>query len=231
MKIFLQHTQSQFFFNSKNDWTPEMASARLFSTTQELWAFCAAHRLNDVQMIVQFDDPRFDMTVPVILPTSLESRSPQTILLVEDNADDILLIQRAFRKTEITDSVQVVTDGEQAMAYLSGEGIYSDRSHYPMPRLIVMDLKMPRMTGLELLRWMNSVQVLQPIPKIILSSSRLDSDVAAAYDLGANTYFAKPNAFEDLLLLVKSIHDYWLFQDNPKEETHVPFAPLRQEKH
>ncbi len=215
MKIILQNSQSKAFFTANNGWNSEIASARQFGTSQELWGFCTANRLKNVQMVVKFEDARFDMVIPFVPESSNEVRSLKTILLVEDSADDVLLFQRAFKKAGINDAVQVVSDGEQCISYLSGEGIYSDREHFPMPRLIVMDVKMPRVGGLEVLRWMNTVKTLRPIPKIILSSSRLDSDITTAYNLGANTYFAKPTAFEDLLLLVKSIHTYWMVEDSP----------------
>ncbi len=216
MKIFLQHNQTKSFFAAHDTWTTHPEAARLFANSQELWSFCAANRIEDVQMIVKFEDPRFDMTIPVVLANSTARR---TILLVEDNSDDVLLILRAFKKTGINDSVQVVNDGVQAIAYLAGENNYSDRARFPLPRLIVMDIKMPRMNGLEVLQWMNAHTALRATPKIILSSSKLDADVTRAYDLGANTYFAKPSGFEELLLLVKSIHAYWLVDETRDPKT------------
>jgi CheY-like chemotaxis protein len=137
---------------------------------------------------------------------------PETsvILLVEDDQNDVLLIQRAFHKAKLLNPLQVVQDGEAAEAYLSGTGPYADREQYPFPVLILMDLKIPRKSGFELLAWIRSQPKLKPLPVVILTSSNLPSDIDRAYDAGANSYLVKPVSFDNLITMVKTLGLYWL---------------------
>ena len=137
-----------------------------------------------------------------------------TILLVEDDRNDMALIQRAFER-EVANPIQHVENGVHATAYLMGTAIsrelnYGDRCKYPVPILILLDLKMPQMGGLELLRWLRLQRDLKRIPVIVLTESVDSSSINAAYELGANSYLIKPGKREDILRLVKSIGDYWL---------------------
>lgn len=132
------------------------------------------------------------------------------MLLVEDDPNDILLIQRAFAKACLVNPLKVVRDGEEALNYLSGSGEFADRGRYPLPSLILLDLKLPRKSGLEILQWLRQQPALKHIPVIVLTSSKESSDVSRAYDLGANSYLVKPVGFEGLLELVKSIGMYWM---------------------
>lgn len=136
--------------------------------------------------------------------------STGTILLVEDDPNDVILIQRAFRRCEIANPISVVSDGDAAVAYLAGEGKYSDRSKHPVPSLIILDLKLPRRGGLEVLEWVKAQAQLKRIPTVVLTSSRQSSDVSRAYDLGANSYLVKPVTFESLTELVRNLEGYWL---------------------
>src|SRR5207302_4985587 len=111
-----------------------------------------------------------------------------TVLLVEDDLNDIFLVKRAFKKARISNPLQVVTDGVEAIRYLQGEGRFGDRHSHPLPRLIVMDIKMPRKTGFEVLEWIKKDGVLKRIPVIIVSSSDETADINKAYELGANAY-------------------------------------------
>lgn len=142
--------------------------------------------------------------------------SAYTILLVEDEENDATLVQMAFRKNNITNPIQWVTDGVQAIAYLNGEGIYADRKQYPFPEVLILDLKMPRMTGLELLSWVREHPEYRVIPTIIMTSSRQDIDIEKAYSLGANTYMIKPSSFEELAKMVKLAHEYWAVSVKPR---------------
>jgi len=144
------------------------------------------------------------------------------ILLVEDEENDALLVKMAFQKNEIRNPVQWVRDGLEAVAYLNGDGIYANRSLYPFPEVLILDLKMPRMTGLELLAWIRDHPEYRVIPTIIMSSSRMDSDVEKAYNLGANTYMIKPSSFEDLAKMVKLAHGYWAVSVKPKMNRSKP---------
>ena len=131
----------------------------------------------------------------------------QTILLVEDDSNDVLLLQRAFRRAGLTQSLQVVSDGDQAVCYLSGDGEYSDRARHPMPALILLDLKLPRRSGLEVLEWLRAQPPqIKNLPVIVLTSSRLSEDVDRAYGLGANSYMAKPSGnYDGLAEMVKNL--------------------------
>src|SRR5262250_943064 len=112
-----------------------------------------------------------------------------TVLLVEDDLNDVFLVKRAFKMAQLPTPLKVVTDGEDAIDYLSGEGKYADRRAHPMPKLIVMDIKMPRKTGLEVLEWVKSHRgPLRRIPVVIVSFSENPKDINRAYELGANAY-------------------------------------------
>ena len=139
------------------------------------------------------------------------------MLLVEDDPNDILLIQRAFAKACLVNPLKVVRDGEEALNYLSGSGEFADRGRYPLPSLILLDLKLPRKSGLEILQWLRQQPALKHIPVIVLTSSKESSDVSRAYDLGANSYLVKPVGFEGLLELVKSIGMYWMILNKTPE--------------
>jgi CheY-like chemotaxis protein len=133
-----------------------------------------------------------------------------TVLLVEDDLNDIFLVQRAFKKAQITNPLQVVTDGEKAIQYLQGQGNYRDRDAYPIPKLIVMDIKMPGKSGFEVLEWLKQrEQPLHKIPIVIVSSSDDPADINRAYDLGANAYMVKPMNFKEVEHLFQSITHYW----------------------
>jgi CheY-like chemotaxis protein len=134
----------------------------------------------------------------------------QPILLVEDDENDVMLLQRAFRRAAIVNPLQVVRHGDDAVAYLEGTGEFADRRLHPLPVLMLLDLKLPRRTGLEVLQWVKERTGVKKIPIIVLTSSKNDDDVNRAYELGANSYVVKPVSFETLLELVKSLELYWL---------------------
>lgn len=138
-----------------------------------------------------------------------------TILLVEDDPNDVLLLERAFKKNNITNPIRVVTDGEQAISYLSGVGKYADRTLFPSPKIIVMDIKMPRKSGLEVLEWIKENPRYQVIPTLVMSSSSQEKDIQMAYELGANTYLVKPSTFEELQSMIKAVYDYWKLGQKP----------------
>jgi CheY-like chemotaxis protein len=142
-----------------------------------------------------------------------------TILLVEDNPKDVLLIQRAFRKANVTIPLQVVEDGEVAVRYLSGEEPYSDRDRYPLPMLILLDLKLPRKSGTEVLEWLRQQPKLKRLPVVVLTSSREYVDINQVYDLGANAYMVKPVAFDNLVEIVKTLNLHWIiYNEKPQVE-------------
>ncbi len=136
----------------------------------------------------------------------------KVILHAEDDPNDVVLVELAFRKTKTDSKLVVVNDGEQAVSYLSGEGDYSDRAIHPFPALMLLDLKLPRKSGLEVLAWMRSQP--QPhvrrLPVLMLTSSNQPRDIDAAYDLGVNSYLVKPGDLSVLSELLKTIDQYWL---------------------
>ena len=133
-----------------------------------------------------------------------------TVLHVDDDPNDTALLQAASRKANVNFELQNVEDGDQAMAYLSGTGPYSDRDRYPMPALVLMDLKMPRATGVEILRWIRNHPALGRLPTIVLSGSELQDDIRQAYAEGADSYLVKPLGFDALVELIRNINRVWL---------------------
>ena len=131
-------------------------------------------------------------------------------LLVEDNPNDILLLRTAFQDT-VDSTLQVVEDGEQAVAYLTGQAPYSDRDQYPLPQVILLDLTMPRLSGFEFLHWLRSEasDSLRLLPVIIMSSSNLPEDINRAYALGVNTYMVKPVDWALLRQRLSALNSYW----------------------
>jgi CheY-like chemotaxis protein len=138
-----------------------------------------------------------------------------SVLLVEDDENDVLLIKRAFQKSHVVNLIQVVSDGEVAVAYLSGEGIYRDRARYPFPVAMLLDLKLPRKSGLEVLGWAKQQPELKRLPIIVLTSSREARDIKDAYDLGVNSYLVKPFTPAELTEMLKSFNLYWMVLNEP----------------
>ncbi|HTL58471.1 MAG TPA: response regulator [Candidatus Limnocylindrales bacterium] len=135
---------------------------------------------------------------------------PFTVLLVEDDLNDIFIVKRAFKMADIHTPLQVVTDGQEAVSYLRGDGKYADRNTFPVPRLIVMDIRMPRKSGFEVLEWVKTNrQPLRRIPIVIVSSSENPDDINRAYELGANAYMVKPMNFRAVEHLFETITHYW----------------------
>ena len=132
-----------------------------------------------------------------------------TILHVEDDANDVLLLQRALRKSNSTAIVHAVGDGDKAVAYLNGMEEYKDREKYPIPQLVLLDLKMPRKSGLEVLGWIRKQPGLKRLIVVVFTSSKHDEDINQAYELGANSYLVKPVGFEALQDMMKNINYYW----------------------
>jgi CheY-like chemotaxis protein len=120
------------------------------------------------------------------------------ILLVEDDPNDALLMRRAFRKLNLENGLQVLEDGEEAVAYLAGTRRYADRARYPFPRIVVLDLKLPRRSGLEILEWIRGNPVTRQLPVYILSSSEEKRDMARAHELGVQAYLVKHVGFANL---------------------------------
>ena len=137
------------------------------------------------------------------LPTS------PTILVAEDNEDHVFLIKRAFAQARLLNPVQVVADGEQAIAYLKGDGPYADRRHYPIPGLLLLDLKMPNKDGFEVMEWIRTQPALANLRIVALTTSDRISDIQRAYELGASSFLTKPLDMRDFIQLGPAIKGCW----------------------
>lgn len=133
------------------------------------------------------------------------NRKPVTVLHVDDDPNDTTLLQVACAKADVDFEIHNVGDGGQVIDYLAGTGKYADRSRYRLPGLVLLDLKMPRVEGLEVLKWIRSHSALRDLPVIVLSGSELQEDIRKAYAVGANSYLVKPPSFTSLINLVREI--------------------------
>lgn len=133
----------------------------------------------------------------------------QTILLVDDSKDDLVLMRMAFKKAEFVTCLQEVHNGEEAIAYLKGEGPFSDRDKFPLPAIMLLDLNMPMTNGFGVLEWLRKQPLLKRMSVIILTASMRLEDVEQAFDLGANSYLVKPGSMEELTTMIRCLRD-WL---------------------
>ena len=141
-------------------------------------------------------------------------KSTTNILLIEDNPDDVELTLYAFKKNNIANPVEVVRDGQEALDYIFYKGKYSNSTH-PLPGLILLDLKLPKVDGIEILRNVKADRRLKLIPVVVLTSSKEEKDVIESYDLGVNSYIRKPVDFDQFVETVKHIGFYWLLINEP----------------
>jgi len=133
-----------------------------------------------------------------------------SVLLVEDDSNDVLFIRRAFLQVNANIEIHIVKDGDAAVEYLQGTGEFSDRDRYPLPSLILLDLKLPRRSGIEVLHWIRQQNKIKRIPVVVLTSSRERLDVDLSYDLGVNSYLVKPVSFDDLSGMIEALNAYWI---------------------
>jgi CheY-like chemotaxis protein len=147
-----------------------------------------------------------------------------TILLAEDDENDAMLMRRAFAKAEVPNPLRIVRNGDEAICYLNGDGIYCDRKQYPLPILFLMDLKMPRKSGFEVIEWVRGKPALRTLPLIVLTASNQSPDISKAYELGANSYLVKPASFLDLVQMVKQLDKYWMTLNQHAEPRQTSFA-------
>ena len=133
-----------------------------------------------------------------------------SILLVEDNPDDAELVGHAFEKVGIGNPLIRLSDGDAAVDFLGGVGVYADRKRHPLPGLILLDLKLPRRSGFEVLRFMRGQDATRHTPVVVLTSSNQQDDITKAYDDGANSYLVKPVSRDALIEMVRSLDAYWI---------------------
>ena len=141
--------------------------------------------------------------------------SLSTILLIEDNPGDVRLTERALKKSNIANDLVIARDGQEAIDYLFGSGSYAGRDLSAMPVLILLDLKLPKVDGLEVLRRIRADARTRRLPVVILTSSREEQDIVQAYDLGVNSYIRKPVDFDQFLEATRQLGIYWLVLNEP----------------
>jgi CheY-like chemotaxis protein len=141
------------------------------------------------------------------------------ILYVEDEEDDAFFVKRAFDQAGIVNPLIVVSDGQEAIDYCAGSGRYKNRDEYPLPCLVLLDLNIPKKSGLEVLKWIRTQPSVSTLPVLVITSSSQHSDIHRAYLQGANAYLVKPSKSNELVEMVKAIKDFWLIQNRAVQET------------
>ena len=149
----------------------------------------------------------------------MEKKKDKTILLVEDNPDDVELTLRALKQHNIKNEITVVRDGAEALDYLFGTGNYSNRDMTTAPALVILDLKLPKVDGLGVLKRMRADERTKLFPVVILTSSKEEKDIINGYKLGANSYIQKPVNFDRFVEAVKQLGLYWLVINEPPPQT------------
>lgn len=144
------------------------------------------------------------------------------ILLVDDNPHDVVLIRLAFRRVGIIDTIHLVKDGTEAMRYINGEGAYADRHQFPLPTLVLLDLKMPQTSGFDVLQWIREQPELANVIVVVMSGSKNDQDIDRAYALGANSYLIKPTRFEEMVKMMETLKDYTAWRKGARPTGAVP---------
>ena len=150
------------------------------------------------------------------------SEANKVILLVEDSPDDATLTLRAFRRSHVMNPIKVVWDGIEALDFLFGRGTYADRADMPLPTLVILDLKLPKLDGLGVLKAIRADPRTQLLPVVILTSSKEEQDLIAGYALGANSYVRKPVDFNEFQEAVKVLGIYWLMMNQTPPERVLP---------
>jgi CheY-like chemotaxis protein len=142
-------------------------------------------------------------------------KSNKPILLVEDNPSDVDLTKRALARGHVSNELVIAEDGQEALDYLRGEGAYAGRAISETPSIILLDLRLPKVSGLEVLRAVRADARLRRIPVVILTSSKEEEDVGAGYDLGVNSYVRKPVDFKEFQTAISNLGLYWLILNEP----------------
>ena len=151
-----------------------------------------------------------------------------TVLLIEDDENDAFLMKRAFERGSIPADVRVARDGREALRYLLGQGPYGDRKRHPLPSLTLLDLNLPHVHGLDVLKQIRLESCLRKLIVVVLTSSLADSDIEQAYELGANSYLSKPTGLEELQQFVELLGQYWLKENRLATSSAAEAAPDRK---
>src|SRR5687768_11684350 len=140
-------------------------------------------------------------------------QSSEVILYAEDEESDAFFVQRAFAQAGITQRLVIVPNGQAAIDYLAGKSAYADRTKHPLPSLVLLDLNMPGLSGLDVLKWIRMTPTVCTLVVVMLTSSNQDTDVHRAYQQGANGYLVKPGDIDSILTMARAIKDYWIEQN------------------
>ena len=159
----------------------------------------------------------------MVNPRKFRERMPEqaVFLLVDDSEDDVLLMRRALLIANVINPLHVVKSGEEAIDYLSGEASYGNRQEFPIPSIILLDLKLPGKSGFDVLKWIRKQAALRAVRVIVLTSSNDIRDVGQAYELGANSFIVKPVAFDQLVAATAALKGYWLRLDRAVEAVKI----------
>jgi len=141
----------------------------------------------------------------------------RTILLIEDEPSDAELLLRGFDKAKVLNPIVHLSNGDEALRYLAGRGEFYDRIKFPLPALILLDLKLPGITGIQLLQWMHVQDEIKRIPLVVLTADDRQETVNAAYDLGANSYLVKPGKADEIARMVNLLQSYWIALNQPPQ--------------
>ena len=157
-------------------------------------------------------------------------RDGTPILLAEDDENDVIMFRRASRHANLTNPLLVVNDGNEVIAYLSGEGKYADRKQFPIPGLLLLDLKMPRKDGFEVLQWLRSRPEFADLQVVVLTASDQFRDINRSYELGANSFLVKPTEFDEFVGMVEALRSYclrvWQTIDRTRGQLPVGAGPV-----
>lgn len=157
-----------------------------------------------------------------MLDVPKSSSQYEAILVAEDNEDHVVLIKRAFKHARFLNPLHIVTDGTEAIAYLSGDGKYADRTEYPVPGLLLLDLKMPNKDGFEVMEWIRTRPALCHLKIVVLTTTDRVFDVQRAYELGASSFLVKPLDFRDFVQLGPAIKGFWIWTSDPNVRHPIP---------
>jgi CheY-like chemotaxis protein len=151
--------------------------------------------------------------------------SLRPILYAEDDENDAYFLQRAFRLAGVAHPLVIVSNGQEVIDYFSGEGRYAQRDEHPLPCLVLLDLNMPKKSGIEALKWIREKPSFRSLPVLVLTSSLQDNDIERAYLAGANAYLAKPSQPEGLNVMAQSINNFWFAQNRTAQKVDKPMGP------
>src|SRR5579862_2650964 len=153
------------------------------------------------------------------------AQSQESFLLVENEENDIILMRRSFLKLKMLNVLHAVTSGEEARTYLKGEGRYSNRSEFSIPKAILLDLKLDGMDGFEVLHWIRQHPEFNGTRIVVLTSSNRMDDVSRAYQLGANSFLVKPADLSDILRIAQAVEGYWVWKSGEEPKQYQPVTP------